>query len=96
MKTQITVTENASFHHMSDYFDAPDLDGLTLRQALKELRDVDFGDIGGMDDVGLSDGTYINVSLIPTYDGGWLMNSQRVVRFKYDNNGEHIIRAYSL
>lgn len=95
------VIENGStlgsFTHLPDWSHPVELDGLTLRQALKELRRVDFGNIGETFSIDLSDGTMIEVNLEKSGDGNSrLMSSQHVRRFSRDSDGEYTIRKYSL
>ena len=73
----ITITETTidKFHHMPEYQKPVELKGLTVRQALKALRGMDFGSIGGMYYVDLSDNTMLSVEL-----GGGLMSSQHARR----------------
>ena len=92
---KVKVTTPAEFHHLPHEQTPVELQELTLRQALKILRTMDFGNIGGMFDVILSDGTFLSVDLTPCA-GGQLMNSQRVTRYKYMSCGPRIIRHYKL
>lgn len=71
----------------------PELDGLSIRQALKALRQfrAGFGNIGGVS-CRLSDGTYLTVGLRRAYGGGQLMCSQRINRL--DKAHDRIIRTY--
>ena len=66
--------------------------GISLRQLLKFLRSIDYGDIGGSHIIELSDNTFVEVELTPSYGGGWLTNSQRIRR--YDKDGT--IRYYKM
>ena len=100
MKNQLTISETTigSFHHLPDNQNQIELNGFTLRQALKALRDMDFGNIGGSHNIDLSDGTFLDVCM-KTYDKGntYEMNSQRVRRSVYDRyEGEKTIRYYAL
>ena len=92
----ITVTQYSSqdCHHTEDY--PEDLTGMTLRQALRALRAVNWGNIGGTHAIELSDGTTIRVELQAASDGGQLMSSQRIVRhyYDYDRGDEFVLRAY--
>ena len=78
---QPTITQYTTDHMTGKL---PDLFDLTLRQALAVIRSERdaFGDIGGLH-ADLSDGTIISVELRPASDGGYLMNSQRIVRGEY-------------
>ena len=79
----VTVVDEPYYHHLPDWAweDMPELCGLTLRQALRALRNVEWGDIGGMYAVALSDGSLLSVELQPANGGtGELMRSQRAVR----------------
>ena len=71
----ITVTNHdlAGYHHMPDAAERADLTGLTLRQALRKLRAMDFGDLGGCSVIDLSDGTYLDVRDVGAVGGGRLM-----------------------
>ena len=94
----IIVTEYAGYHHMPTGADWPNLKGLSIRQALKLLRTANFGDIGGMYDVLLSDGTYLGVELTKSkYSNTRQTGTQRAVRWEYaDDNAERVIRYYPL
>lgn len=87
------IIGHTDYHHMDQ---GPDLHGMTIRQALKALRTVDFGNLGGMFSVELSDGTMLEVENTPAHGGGELMSSQRARRYVYENNGEKVIRYYEL
>lgn len=76
------------YHHMPSGAERPQIGGMTLRDALAALRAADFGSMGGMHEVELSDGTSIAVEL-----KGWGAHSQRVVR--YGNDGK-ILRDYKI
>jgi len=93
---KLTVTE-ASYHHMPHESANPDLVGLTVRETLRELRDVGrshFGDLGGMMAY-LSDGSWIEVQLLAAYERGCqLLSSQRIVRVRWDR-GLMTIRIYN-
>ncbi len=78
----ITIEYQNPYHHMPDHAERPKIEGLTLRQALKVLRGVEWGNLGGMSCC-LSDGTILSVNLAPDQGGGWLMSSQRAVRIEY-------------
>lgn len=87
-------------HHMPEHSDWPELRyGMTLREALAELRRVHWGNIGGMTSVALSDGSFLDVELERETTGAELMNSQRVRRWTHDRyaaSGERTIRYYAL
>jgi len=96
-KYKITVTERASYHHMPDGADEPRLEGLSIKAALSALRNVDFGNIGGMGLTELSDGTYLTVTLEDADDGSsQRMSSQRARRVDVSGGGFRIIRTYKL
>jgi len=70
---------------------------MTIRQALRALRTVDWGNIGQTYDMDLSDGTYMAVELTPAGDGSRLMNSQRCVRWEYVRyGGERQVAVYPI
>lgn len=99
MKNEITCTESAYYHHIPHYSTQPEIEGLTVRQALKVLRGVYWGDIGGMCAANLSDGTLLEVRNYPTSDGGELCGTQYARRFEWSSDtvsGERTIRNYSL
>jgi hypothetical protein len=74
-----------------------DLRGMTVRQSLKALRRVDWGETGGMEDVLLSDGSYLRVGLRKDSGGATIFNSQIAVRWAEDDLGQfHHVRYYSL
>jgi hypothetical protein len=85
----ITVTDTGHYHHMPDSSERPSLDGLTLRQALRRLRAVDFGDMGGVM-VGLSDSTWLEVANVPAVGGGALLGVHEIRRVE---NGKIIART---
>ena len=92
---KITVTERTSiYHHMPE--SGPSLLGLSLRDALKALRATNFGNIGGMNTVELSDNTYIEIQNRPAEGGGEIMNSQRIRRYEHTTDGEKTIRFYEI
>ena len=90
---EIRIENHTEYHHMPDGAEQPDCCGMTLRKALRILREVDYGDMGGTHRIDLSDGTWMQVELTPAYEGGWLMNSQRCVRCEY---GRNQIRVYPI
>ena len=71
----LTVTSHDldCYHHMPAAAARADLTGLTLRQALRKLRAMDFGDLGGCSVIELSDGTYLDVRNVSAAGGGQLM-----------------------
>jgi hypothetical protein len=75
----ITVTHTDRYHHMPESSERPNLNGLTLRQALRKLRKVDFGDLGGVQ-VELSDQTFLQVVNVPANGGGSLIGVHQIVR----------------
>ena len=80
MSTATIVT--ASHHHMPDGADYPVEEGMTVRQAIRALREAgqdNFGNIGGMSAM-LSDYTALSVEDQPASDGGKLMGTQRIRR----------------
>lgn len=86
-------------HHLPQGASQPELrHGMTLRRVLAELRQVDWGDIGGTNDLPLSDGTELYVDLAPVpFTTACLMNSQRVSRVRWDSRtGLHLVRRYKL
>ena len=94
---QATVTNHTEYHHTPDYSDHVDCHGMTIRQALRALRGVDYGNIGGTHQIDLSDGTWMQVELTPSCDGSRLMSSQRCVRYEYDNHsGERQVAVYPI
>jgi hypothetical protein len=84
-------------HHLPEYGYDPVENGMTLRQALKALRDAgqsNFGNIGGAT-YELSDGTRLCVELKSTDDGNSrLMSSQEIVRYEFDGNRDRVLRKY--
>lgn len=96
MKT-ITITNHTRYHHLPDHADYPDCYGLTLRKALKTLREVDYGNLGGTHRIDLSDGSHMQVRLTPTESGGSrLMSSQRCVREDSDRGREYRVAVYPI
>jgi len=92
----VTVIEEASFDHMPDSSNRPSLEGKTLREVLATLRQTDFGNIGGMSLVKLSDGTMLSVELEKASMNSCLMNSQRACRYEFQNGWPKKIRSYKL
>ena len=90
------VTNDTEYHHMPDHQKPVNLCGLTVRQALKKLREVDFGDIGGTHVIELSDGSYMHVCLRECNDGTSLMSSQYVWRYTYDQGRPITVAKYKL
>jgi len=79
---KVTITESPEYHHLP-IEEQIDLSGKTTRQALSMLRGMNFGNLGGMHPVNLSDGTMLSVELQPASDSGSLMSSQRARRFRW-------------
>ena len=73
----VTVTEEGNLGTADNPID---LRGLTVRQLLRDLRRVDWGDSGTMAPLPLSDGSAISVELITDSGGAWIMSSQVAVR----------------
>ncbi len=75
----ITVDHIAHHHHMTDGAALPSFNGLTVRKAVRLLRDMiadgSFGDMGGME-LDLTDGTILEVENTPEH----LMGAQRIRR----------------
>ncbi len=85
------------FHHLPNYQEYPNIgQGLSIRKLLKELRKIDYGNIGGMHWLDLSDGTCLEICNRPACYNGELMNSQRVRRFEFRNGKDRTIRYYEL
>jgi len=87
----VKVKENYYYH-----CSGPCLDTMTVRQALKIIREMfDYGEFGNMGELlcRLDDDTTLEVELLPAYGGGHLMSSQRIVR--RGPYGQHI-RTYRL
>ena len=86
----VKVKETYYYYHCS----GPCLDTMTIGQALKSIREMfkydEFGSMGQLT-CHLTDGTTLEVELMPAYGGGHLMSSQRLVR--RGPHGEHI-RTY--
>ncbi len=77
---------------------APDhdlqLQGLTLRQALRALRRENWGETGTMSPVMLSDGSALSVCNAPTDDGRGILPSVHVALREWPKTGE--CRSYKL
>lgn len=78
--TSVRVVRAGVYHHLADWEWRPRLEGMTLRAALRALRAVWWGDLGGMIAAYLSDGTRLSVVLRPAAGGGDLMGSQYILR----------------
>ena len=87
----VTVIDE-SYHHLPYHQRRPALIGQTLRQALRGLRAVDWGNIGG-GSLELSDGSELGIYLKPAAGGGEVMSSQAAYRVA---PGGERIRRYSL
>jgi hypothetical protein len=79
----------------------PDIKGMTLRQALRALReDHLFGERGYMYAVSLSDGSQLSVCNSPAYGGGILLGVHRAERewlAQYpDSRSDTGIRTYQV
>jgi hypothetical protein len=87
-----------NFHHLPQHSDPVEIHGMTLRAALAKLRDVDYGDIGGLNQIELSDGTWIDVDCAPASEkGAFLMSSQRITRYEHGYSGwPVVVRRYSI
>jgi len=81
-----------SYHHLPDWEPAPALIGQTLRQALRALRRVNWGNLGG-GTLEMSDDSDVGVYLAPAVGGGELMSTQAAYRVA---PGGERIRRYSL
>ena len=90
--------ENMSVNHC----ECPRLKtGMSLRECLRILRGHNWGNIGTLTGIGLSDYTELSVELCPASDGGLLLSSQRAVRREYDRycqtvDNRRIVRTYKL
>lgn len=74
------TTEKARFLNMPADSDRPQLAGLTLRQTVRALRGVIWGDMGAAV-IDLSDGSWLIVRNQPASDGGELLGTQIAVRY---------------
>lgn len=93
---QITVrNNNVDLHHMPQHETRMlrDTHGMTLRQILKALRSLDFGDIGGSNCIYLTDDSCLVVKNIPC-DSGYLIGQHEVVR--YSGDWANIVARYKL
>ena len=90
--TTITHHDTAAYHHMPDGAERIDLTGLTLRQALRAIRAMDLGSLGGCTGIDLSDGTYLDIVNAPASGGGQLMGVHRIQRL---SRGE-VVATYSV
>jgi len=88
------VVIECNYHHMPQDSDRPDLTGKTIREALKTLRTVSWGSLGGMTAY-LSDGTKLCVVLTPTGQNGspTYFSSQRAERISAHGK---VIRRYKV
>lgn len=95
MKTAtVTVVshDTAQYHHLPEGTEREDLTGLTLRQALRKLREMDFGDMGGCSCIELSDLSHLVVCNTNATGGGSLMGVHEARRME---RGE-VIATYKL
>jgi hypothetical protein len=96
-RKMITVTNHTEYHHLPQGAEYADLYGMTLRQALRILRQETWGNLGGTFRMDLSDGTYMSVELTPTGEGASrLMSSQRCVRRECDRGRERQVAVYPI
>ena len=96
-KEQVTITSEVCFHHLP-YNPGIEIKGLSLRQALKKLRKITWGNLGGTFSVQLSDNSTLSVENQPVNGGGWLMSSQIAIRECWDTYSRNniILRKYNL
>lgn len=87
----ITASTVDRYHHLGDQGRRVDLEGMTLKQALAVLRNIDWGNLGEMLPVELSDGTELSVELTAS-EGGYLMSSQRIKRLEWRDGGCHVLK----
>ena len=83
--TRATVTGICA-GHMPDYADVPNIGGLSVREAITELRETGrpaFGNLGWIR-ADLSDGTQLAVMNQSAHGGGELMSSQVMMRLEPD------------
>ena len=96
MKTKTTTTHAIDalfFHHLPNETRVETLiSGATIRDLLKYLRSIDYGNIGGSHIIELSDNSFVEVELTPAGGGEWIMNSQRIRRSDADGT----IRYYKI
>jgi len=84
MKTIVNYHDRDTYHHLPYGAARPSIGGLTLRQALRVLRGVEWGSIGGMAETDLSDGSILSVENVPSQGGGLLMGVHEVRRLGRD------------
>ena len=85
-----------SHTHMPDEAIYPDYNGLTVRQALRQIRkegQASFGDMGGLT-LYMSDHSYIEVNLYPATGGGYVLSSQQIERWWQHEPGDGCYRVY--
>jgi len=96
MKIYIEDMDAVNSHHLPEGCYDPIRPGMTLRQALKALREVgpeNFGSIGGAI-YQLSDNSILRVENPSTGgDGAYLMGAQEIVRYRLDG-AEKIVKKY--
>lgn len=90
------ITGTAEYSRLPDYADPPNITGMTLRQALRALREVNWGDLGRMDPVTMSDGSELGVRNAPSYDGGILLGVHRAEREWHDYDFAEHLRTYPI
>jgi len=90
------LSTSYEYNHLPQHQDHIDLSGLTIRKLLKTLRDIDFGNLGGVT-IEMSDSSVIDVVLMKCSDGSYLMDSQYAERWRFDRNcGRIILAKYKL
>ena len=94
--SKLTVTGTAAYSQLPDYAEQPNITGMTLRQALRALRQVNWGDLGRMDPVTMSDGSEMSVRNAPSYDGGILLGVHRAEREWHDYDFTEHTRTYPI
>jgi hypothetical protein len=92
----VTVTGEIRCHHMPQHSRVPAVSGLPLRQALTALRGTDWGSMGGMHDLELSDGTWLEVCCQGCSDGSSLMSSQVIQRMCWEDSDAKCLRTYRM
>ena len=71
----------SDYYHMADHADKTDLTGITLRKALKILREMyQYGEFGNLGTfwAELSDGRFLDISNAEAHGGGRIMSSQEI------------------
>ena len=86
MEKETIIVTSTFYHHMPQNGQKTIQRGQTPGQVLKILREDGKDNFGNMGEITIyfSDNSTIDIKLIPAYGGGRLLNSQQIVRTKFN------------